>query len=315
MAQGVAQQAFINALKEEYQYGKSDAVGRYFDQYGDNDEFEQHEEFVRNAPNKAVAIETVMRKIGQGRNQIQQSGSSSGSEEYEPVRGPIGAQPSYIRRDFVRKVYSILTVQLLITVAIVYPFVTSVSQEWVAQNMSLYYMSAFGSLALMIGVTCCCQQAVRVFPWNYGFLLAITLCMGVMLGFVSTIYTVGSVVQALATTALVFLGLTAYACFTKTDFTGMGPYLFAGLWAMMMFGFVMWIWSLFAPVPSFMHTVYALCGVLLFTFYIIYDTQLVIGGNHQHQFDVDDYAFAALNLYLDIVNMFLYILELMGDRR
>merc|ERR1719215_824930 len=104
----------------------------------------------------------------------------------------------------------------------------------------------------MLGVSCCCQQVARVFPWNYGFLLVITLCMGVMLGFVSTLYTVGSVLQALATTVLVFLGLTAFACFTKTDFTGMGPYLYAALTAMLAFGFVMYIWSMFSPVPSFM---------------------------------------------------------------
>ena len=56
-------------------------------------------------------------------------------------------------------------------------------------------------------------------------------------------------------------------------------------------------------------------GAIIFSFYIIYDTQLIIGGEHKkYQFDVDDYVFATITLYLDIINLFLYILDLL-DRR
>merc|ERR1719326_1064404 len=117
---------------------------------------------------------------------------------------------------------------------------------------------------------------------------------------------------AAALTTGIFIGLSAYAFTTKSDFTGAGPYLFAALMGISLFGLVLIIF----PAGAMMHKIYAGLGALLFSFYIVYDTQLIVGGNHKkHQFSVDDYVFAALNLYLDIINLFLYLLSLFGDRR
>jgi protein lifeguard len=56
--------------------------------------------------------------------------------------------------------------------------------------------------------------------------------------------------------------------------------------------------------------------LLLFSVYIVYDTQLIVGGEHRKlSFSIDDYAFAALMLYVDIIQLFLSILELFGERR
>ena len=53
---------------------------------------------------------------------------------------------------------------------------------------------------------------------------------------------------------------------------------------------------------QWLYMVYNLCGVMFFTMYIIYDTQLILGewGGHEQQFGIDAYVIAALNLYLDI---------------
>jgi len=49
--------------------------------------------------------------------------------------------------------------------------------------------------------------------------------------------------------------------------------------------------------------------------FIVYDTQLMLGGKHKYAISMDEYVFAALNLYLDIINLFLYILRIMGGGR
>eukprot|EP00913_Durusdinium_trenchii_P007276 g6838.t1 len=60
---------------------------------------------------------------------------------------------------------------------------------------------------------------------------------------------------------------------------------------------------------------YAGFGALLFSGYIVLDTQLIIGGKHSSfQFGTEDYVMAAITIYLDIINLFLYILSLFGDR-
>ena len=102
--------------------------------------------------------------------------------------------------------------------------------------------------------------------------------------------------------------LVVFASVTTIDFTGYGLYLYIALWVLLLFGFI----TPFVASSS-AQIAYALLGTLLFCFYIIYDVQLIIGGNHSLRFGVDDYVMAALMLYLDIIQLFLFILRLLGD--
>ena len=170
----------------------------------------------------------------------------------------------------------------------------------------------FTSLIAVLGVTCCCSEVARTVPYNYIFLVLVTVCEAVVVGFISAMYTAESVLLATVLTAGIFIGLTMYAMTTKSDFTGMGGYLMAALLGLILMSFV----CLFFPYSSMGHKILAGIGAILFSFYIVYDTQLMVGGkHHKHQFSVDDYVFAALNIYLDIINLFLYLLELFGQRQ
>eukprot|EP01047_Picozoa_sp_COSAG01_P117009 COSAG01_NODE_45677_length_407_cov_0.821429_1_plen_95_part_00 len=89
-----------------------------------------------------------------------------------------------------------------------------------------------------------------------------------------------------------------------------GGYLFAGLWCLILFGIMM----SFFPVPG-MQMLYLFAGVMIFSLYIVYDTQIMLGGNHKFTIGMDDYVFAALNLYLDIINLFILLLDLLNGGR
>ena len=58
--------------------------------------------------------------------------------------------------------------------------------------------------------------------------------------------------------------------------------------------------------------IYASLGALIFCLYLVFDTQMMLGGKHKYAISPEEYIFAALNLYLDIINLFLYILMLVG---
>lgn len=223
-----------------------------------------------------------------------------------------------VRRGFVRKVYGILSAQLLLTVAIATP-ICMAGEQWVVNNSWLLVLSTVVLLGTMCAM-CCCQEALRRYPTNYIFLLLITSAMSVVVGFSSAAYTWQSVLLAAGITVVIFLAMTLYAWTTTTDFSGAGPYLFAAMICLMVFGFVIAIMAMCGVNVEWAMMLYDLLGVLLFTFYIVYDTQLMIGalGNastHKVEFSIDEYAFAALNLYLDIINLFLYLLSLLGERR
>lgn len=215
-----------------------------------------------------------------------------------------------VRRGFIRKVYGILIAQLLVTVGIAAPF-QSLSKEWIEEHLWMVRLARWTSLAVVL-VLACCRGTARSFPANYMFLFAFTACQGVVIGFVSAMYQTHSVLLAAGLTVALFSSLTAYACLTKSDFTGAGPYLFCALSGLCLAGFVL----LFFPGSEGFFHVYACLGAMLFCFYIVYDTQLIIGGQHKKfKFEVDDYVFAALNIYLDIVDLFLFLLSLLGDRK
>lgn len=62
------------------------------------------------------------------------------------TQGLVSVMPAYVRRGFIRKVYSILCVQLALTVAIGAAFVRYTTPAWVAKNIALFYVASFGSL-------------------------------------------------------------------------------------------------------------------------------------------------------------------------
>jgi FtsH-binding integral membrane protein len=142
-----------------------------------------------------------------------------------------------------------------------------------------------------------------------------TVAQGTMLGVMCAFYDASSIIMAAGMTAIVVLTLTAFARFTTIDFTGMGIYLYVCLIVFILTGIIA---SLFVTTLKGFQTLqllYAAGGVLLFSCYLVYDTQLIVGGKHaKFQFSVDDYVFAALNLYLDIINLFIYILQLLNQR-
>mmetsp|Transcript_15684 Transcript_15684/g.33373 ORF Transcript_15684/g.33373 Transcript_15684/m.33373 type:complete len:255 (-) Transcript_15684:61-825(-) len=219
------------------------------------------------------------------------------------------------RQNFVRKVYAILSIQLLVTVAIAAPIQTLNHFE-VDRLRPLFWVSVAMSFVQILMMSCC-RDMMRKFPINYIMLLGFTGFEGIIVGFLSAQYIWQSVILAAGITVLIFLALTAYAFFATTDFTGMGIYLVAGISTLCCFGFVLMILGFCGVHVVWLMMLYNIIGICVFVFAVIFDTQMIMGewGGHEQQFSVDDYIHAALALYLDLINLFLHILRLLGDRK
>eukprot|EP00435_Cladocopium_sp_Y103_P010759 s3143_g2.t2 len=235
-----------------------------------------------------------------------------------------GIEDTAIRHGFVRKVFSILLVQLVTTVlvgGVVMKMALPISKANPALTMALM----MGSLVIAIACMCifaCCPRTMQETPTNYILLGAFTLAEAVLVGFISASYTQASVLIVLATTCVVVMGLILFACQTTYDITGFLPYVLVACLALFGFGMILTLSVFFgalttsSPVFQTMHLVYSICGVLIFSCFIVLDTQLIVGGKHsKYRFGVDDYCMAAINLYMDIVQLFLYLLQLLGERR
>jgi FtsH-binding integral membrane protein len=104
----------------------------------------------------------------------------------------------------------------------------------------------------------------------------------------------------------IFVGLTLFACQTKYDFTSWMPYLFGALWGLILVGFM----AAFFPQSKGVELVYSGLAALIFSGYILVDTQLVM--RHYH---VEEEIAAAISLYLDIINLFLAILRILNSQQ
>lgn len=215
-----------------------------------------------------------------------------------------------IRKAFIRKVYSILMCQLMLTLGFIITFkYHEKTNLWVRQNHWLFYVSLAVMIVTLISMACC-TNVRRTAPTNFIFLGLFTMAQGFMLGCTTIVYRGDEVMLAVAITAVVCFSLTIFAFQTKWDFTVMGGVLFVAVIILMLFGLV----AIFFPGKT-MSMVYGCFGAILFSIYLIYDTQLMMGGKHKYSISPEEYIFAALNLYLDIVNIFIYILTIIGASR
>lgn len=216
-----------------------------------------------------------------------------------------------IRMGFIRKVYSILTLQLMITTGFIMLFVLVQPVRQFAYTNSWLFWVAFAVTIVCVISLACCPNVRRKTPTNFIVLFIFTLAESFLLGVASSVYKTDTVLMAMGACAAVCLALTLFALQTKWDFTMCGGALMVILVVFMVFGFI----AAFFPQGRTVRLVYASLGAIIFSLYLIYDTQLMLGGKHKYSISPEEYIFAALNLYLDIVNIFIYLLTIIGSSR
>lgn len=235
-------------------------------------------------------------------------GGGTGYEDPE-VKG-FDFSDATIRRGFIRKVYSILMAQLSVTLGFIAWFLYhEPTRRFVHNNIWLFFLALVVTFVAMITLACCGEVRRRA-PTNYILLGIFTLAEAFLLGVTSAAYEAVEVLMAVGITAAVCLALTLFAFQTKYDFTMCGGFLLVSVVILLIFGIV----AIFVH-NRIVSLVYASLGALIFSMYLIYDTQLMLGGKHKYSISPEEYVFAALNLYVDIINIFIYILTIIGASR
>ncbi|XP_070536863.1 protein lifeguard 1-like isoform X1 [Ptychodera flava] len=215
-----------------------------------------------------------------------------------------------VRHAFIKKVYAILCSQLVVTIGIICIFLfADPVREYTFKNTWVWWVALAATFICLIAMACC-EGVRRKFPTNFIFLGIFTVCEGVLLGCACSTFDTDVVLIAAGITAIVALALTIFAFQTKIDFTMCSGLLFVLLIVLLLFGIFAIIFR-----NRVLDMVYASLGALVFAGYLVVDTQLMMGGSHKYSISPEEYIFAALNLYLDIINLFLMILLLVGRGR
>lgn len=245
-----------------------------------------------------------------GDNTYSQGDMYGGTDYKQPDVAGFEFSDATIRRGFIRKVYSILMVQLAISTGFIAWFMYDKRTRHFLSENGWVMIVAFITLFVCMIALACCGDLRRKAPHNFILLGLFTVCESLFLAVISSKYRLDEVLLAAGITTVVCLGLTIFAFQTKWDFTVMGGVLFVAVLILFLFG----ILSIFIRGNIF-RLIYASLGALIFSIYLIYDTQMMMGGEHKYSISPEEYVFAALNLYLDIINIFIYILTIIGSSK
>ena len=174
------------------------------------------------------------------------------------------------------------------------------------------WIVAFGPLAVILfgafGMRNASPRTSGIYYW------AIVALMGASLGAITLLYTGASIFSTFLITATAFGGLSLVGYTTKKDLTGMGSFLLVGLFGLIIASIV----NIFL-MNSMMSFIISVLGVLIFAGLIAYDTQRLkmtyydLAGDQTAMGVATNYG--ALSLYLDFINLFMFLLRLFGDRR
>ncbi|KAJ8543381.1 hypothetical protein K7X08_005904 [Anisodus acutangulus] len=217
----------------------------------------------------------------------------------------IGNAENELRWGFIRKVYYILASQIILTtvVSAAVVFYTPIN-NLLRGNTILLIILIFLPLILLLPLYFYREKH----PLNFVFLGLFTITLSIGIG-VSCANTNGKIVlEALILTSAVVLALTGYTFWASKrgqDFSFLGPILYTSLFVLVLTA----ILQLFFPLGSIATAIYCTISAIAFCAYIVYDT-----GNLIKRFTYDQYIWASVNLYLDILNLFLDVLRLLRPR-
>ncbi|XP_063236635.1 protein lifeguard 4-like [Bacillus rossius redtenbacheri] len=208
----------------------------------------------------------------------------------------------HVRMGFLRKVYGLLGVQLLITTAVAGVCMLQEDvKAFIHSNDWLLVCAFVLSFVFLVAL----HVKRREFPANLALLAGFTLVQAYSVGVLVTYYEQAVVLHALLLTVAVVAGLTAFTLQTKRDFSGLGVGLFMALMMLLMAGLVQMVVG-----STALELAIAVGGAVVFSLFIVFDTQMLMKS-----LSPEEYITATITLYLDIINLFLHILRALEAAR
>ena len=237
--------------------------------------------------------------------------------DYQTIRtAGVGTRTAQIDaglRAHMNKVYGLMSVAMLLTGGVAWAVGTNPAMvaaifgtplKWVVMFAPLVMVFAFGALLNRLSVA-----AAQLFFYVYA------AAVGLSLSFIFAVYTQTSIAQTFLVTAIAFAGLSLYGYTTKRDLSGFGTFLMMGLIGILVASIV----NIFLASSALAFAI-SVIGVLVFAGLTAFDTQNIKATYIAHAQAGDQEwlgkaaIMGALNLYLDFINMFMFLLQFLGNR-
>ncbi len=216
---------------------------------------------------------------------------------------------------FLAKVFNWMAIGLALTGVMAFITVNSQTMlQVIFGNKMVFYALMFGELGMVIFLSARIQKISA--QTATALFIAYSALNGITLSSILLMYTMTSVAATFFVTAGMFGSMAVYGFVTKKDLSGMGSFMFMGLIGMVIASVV----NIFLA-SSMMSWVISGIGVIVFTGLTAYDVQKITQIGAMGIMEQGDAAIrktaimGALSLYLDFINLFLSLLQFMGNRR
>jgi FtsH-binding integral membrane protein len=216
-------------------------------------------------------------------------------------------------RAHMNKVYGTMSVGLLLTFAAAWAVGNNAAMmqslftgftRYIVMFAPLIMVFAFGAMINKLSAA-----GAQLFFYSF------SAVMGISISYIFAMYTGVSVAQTFLVTSIAFAGLSLYGYTTKKDISAWGSFLIMGVIGLIVASIVnIWLQS------SALHFAVSAVGVLIFAGLTAYDTQKIKNDYVAHAAHGDSEwlgkaaIMGALNLYLDFINMFMFLLSFLGNR-
>ncbi len=242
--------------------------------------------------------------------------------EYQTVRAGVGARAAEIDeglRAHMNKVYGTMSVGMVVTGAVAWavgssPALLAIFRDpatlqpnilgWIAMFAPLIMVFAFGAMINRLSAS-----GAQLFFYVFAAV------MGLSISWIFAAFTGLSIAQTFFVTAIAFAGLSLWGYTTKRDISGWGSFLIMGVIGLIVASIV----NIFLGSPAIMFAV-SILGVLIFAGLTAYDTQriktdYIAHAQHMDQEWLDKSGImGALSLYLNFINLFMFLLQFLGSR-
>ncbi len=241
--------------------------------------------------------------------------------QYETIRSAgVGARAQIDEglRAHMNKVYGLMSVAMMVTAGVAWAVGTSEQLLSIFRNVDgsmtiLGWVAMFAPLAMVFAFGALINRMSTAAAQL--FFYAFAAAMGLSIAWIFKAFTDMSIAQTFLVTSIAFAGLSLYGYVTKRDLSGMGTFLMMGLIGLL----VAMVVNLFIGSSALAFAI-SVIGLLIFAGLTAFDTQRIKTEYLAHAQAMDQEwlgksaIMGALNLYLNFINMFMFLLQFMGNR-
>jgi len=223
-------------------------------------------------------------------------------------------------RAHMNKVYGLMSVAMVVTGGVAWAVGTSTALLSIFRNPETLQPNLMGWVVMFAPLIMVFAFSATIGRMTAAaaqlFFYAFAAVMGLSLAWIFQVFTGVSIAQTFFVTAIAFAGLSLYGYTTKKDLSAMGTFMVMGVWGLLVAMLVNW----FLKSPAFDFAISA-AGVVIFAGLTAWDTQKIKVTYLQHAQGGDSEwlgksaIMGALTLYLDFINLFMFLLRFMGNSR